>query len=144
VTGVLAWEIHDLGGNLLDSGEAGNLVVNTGLDLLRDCVGGDFHKAPTHLWLGTNATAAAAGDTTATITGPYKKAITARVRGTRNVSFQTFVGSTEGNGVTYNEAGLVTTFNAIDTLFARVAITPIPKTAAVTVTFTWVITVGAV
>ena len=143
IRGVLTYEARDLEGRLVQAGRSKNLVVNSGLNLIRDMVAGDFHKAPSHLWIGTNTTAAAATDTTATITAPYKKIITARTRMDKSVSIQTFIGTSEGNGVTYNEAGMVTTFNGTDTLFARTVITPIVKTASISVTLTWVFTLGA-
>jgi len=130
-------------GQLIRAEKFRNLVVNTGLNLLRDMIGADTRKAPTHLWIGTNATAVAAGDTAATITAPFKKEITARVPASFNISLQTFIGTTEANGVTYKEAGLVNSRGSIDTLFSRVRITDIVKTSSVTVTFTWTITVAA-
>ncbi len=144
VLGVLSWEVRDLSGNLVSSGRSKNLVVNSGLNLIRDMVGGDFYKAPTHLWLGTGSAAVDATDTTSTLTAPYKKAITARTRADKNVAIQTFIGTGEGNGVTYREAGLVNSFDEVSVLFARVLITPIVKTSSVTVTFTWNITLAAV
>jgi len=110
---------------------------------MRDMVAGDVHKAPTEIWLGTNSAAATATDTVGTMTGTYTKIITARAQTTFGISFQVFIGSTEANGVTYNEAGLVTTRNGSNTLFARIKLLPIVKTSSVTVTLTWTITMGA-
>lgn len=145
VVGRLVAEVHDAQtGELLAIHDHKNLVVDEGLNLLRDMLGDDRNKAPNWFYLGTNPTAAAAGDVVATISTPFTKAFTARVRGNKAISFQTYINAAEANGTTWTEAGLVNTFDGTSSLFARVAITPIVKTAAVTVTFTWSITLSAV
>lgn len=144
VLGILTAEIRDAKtGDLLETRVRKNLVVDSGLNLLRDMLGDDRNKAPNYFYLGTNATAAQASDTVSTITSPFTKVFTARVQGNKAITFQTFVTADEANGMTWKEAGLVNTYDGTDTLFARVAITPIVKTAAVTVTFSWSITLSA-
>lgn len=144
VKGRLVAEVRDaLTGALLATHAQDNLVVDEGLNLLRDMLGDDRNKAPNYFYLGTNSTAAAPADTVSTITSPFTKAFTARVRGSKAISFQTYITAAEANGTTWTEAGLVNTYDGTSSLFARVAITPIVKTAAVTVTFTWSITLSA-
>lgn len=144
VEGRLVAEVRDaLTGELLAVHDHKNLVVDEGLNLLRDMLGDDRNKAPNYFYLGTNPLAATASDVVATIVSPFTKMFTARVRGSKAISFQTFVSSAEANGTTWTEAGLVNTYDGASSLFARVAITPIVKTSAVTITFTWSITLSA-
>lgn len=143
--GELKVEVRDAAtGKLKKAYRHKNLVVDAGLNLLRDMLGDDRNCAPNWFYLGTNPAVAAASDTVSTITSPFTKLFTARIRGNKAISFQTFMTTSEGNGVTYNEAGLVNSFDGTDTLFARVAINPIVKTSSITVTFTWSITLSAV
>lgn len=144
VVGHLTVEVRDgATGELLRTDRHKNLVVDEGLNMLRDLLGDAQHIAPNYFYLGTGAGAVTAADTVATITAPFYKAFTARVQGNKAISFQTFVTTTEANGSTWQEAGLVNTYDGTSRLFARVLITPIVKTSSITITFTWSITLAA-
>lgn len=143
ISGQLLVEIKDAkSGKTIQSWIQHNLVVNDGLRLIRDMIGADIHKAPTDIWIGTNDSVPVASDTVNTIQNPFKKAITARVQTSFGVAFQVFISESEANGFTYNEAALVNSRNQTDTLFSRVNLSPnVVKTASVTVTLTWTVTV---
>jgi hypothetical protein len=68
-----------------------------------------------------------------------RKAVTVTVNGNIVTSEVTFLTS-EANGFTYTEAGLYTGPFAAGSLFARKAFSPIVKTAAFEMRFTWLIT----
>lgn len=130
-------------GELLREQRHHNLVVDAGLDLLRDFLDGDAPAAITHFGYGTGTAAVTAGDT-ALDTQTARPAITSKT-GTVSKQWQAtyFLTSTTGNGNTYGEVGL---FNAATggTMFARVKLSPvIVKTSSIAVNFVWTINLGA-
>lgn len=118
-----------------------NLAVNSGLDMLRDFMFGDQPGHPTHGAVGTSGTAAAAGDT-ALGAEVFRDVIASRVKGAQTLTVQFVLGSTHANGETLVEAGL---FNAAagGTMYARVVISPVNKTALLSVLVTWTLSWSA-
>jgi hypothetical protein len=133
-------------GKILATGR--NKVVDVGLELIADMLAG-LPYYPTHIGLGTDATAVAGGDT-ALGAEEYRAPITRRTRLTKSVELQLYVPLADGNGFTYAEAGL---FEAGDPdsppdgparLVARVLLSPtIIKTSSVQITIIWTITLAA-
>ena len=136
--------VHDaVTGELLSEQTQSNLVVDAGLNLIRDFLDGDAPTAITHFGYGTGTNAVTAADT-ALQTQTARATLTSKV-GTVSKQWQAtyYMSSTTGNGNTYGEVGL---FNAASggTMFARVKLSPtIVKTASIAVTFTWTINLGA-
>jgi hypothetical protein len=128
--------------------EARNLVVDDGIGLVRDLLGGTGHR-PSHIGLGTGVTAPAAGDT-AIETEQYRDVITRRDQLAAGIDFQLFLGLNEGNGFTYTEAGLLETGIQNDApgdpaiLVARATFTGVVKNNTVELTLTWTIGIAAV
>lgn len=129
-----------------------NLIVTTGIESIRDLIGGTGFR-PSHIELGTGTTAVAAADGTTyggTVETPvYRDEITRRDDLASGNEFQLFLGLNDGNGVSYTEAGILQTgfqnSAAGDpaTLVARAVFTAVPKTSSVELTLTWTWTLTA-
>ena len=131
--------ITDAHGRLLDQFAQHNLVVTSGLNLLRDLLNNTAPTALTHVALGTGTTAVNTAQT-ALVTEVYRDVITQRTTGTGQLVVTLYLGTTQGNGNTLAEVGL---FNASSsgTMYARVLLaSTIAKTSAIAVTFTWTLT----
>ena len=129
-------------GAVLAEQAAHNLVVNDGLNLIRDLLDGDAVAGITHFAVGTGTAAATAGDT-ALGTEVFRAAVTGRTSNSQQLVVSYYLPSGSANGNTLTEAGL---FNAasVGTMFARVKLaSSIVKTASIAVTFTWTINLGA-
>jgi hypothetical protein len=129
-------------GAVLAVERAHNLVVDDGLDLIRDLLDGDAVAGITHLAVGTGTVAVTAGDT-ALGTEVFRDAVTSRTSYAQQLVVSYYLASGSANGYTLTEAGL---FNAAaaGTMFARVKLaSSIAKTASIAVTFTWTINLGA-
>ena len=126
----------------LDVQRLTNKVVNAGLTQVRDVLHGSAVTFPSHLAVGTGATAVAAGDT-ALGTEVFRDTLTSKTSLTLAERYTYYLGTPDANGNTLAEAGL---FNAgaSGTMFARVVLaSTITKTASISVTFTWTITLSA-
>lgn len=137
-------EVHDaVTGELLHEQTHHNLVVDAGLNLLRDWLDGDAPTPPSHLAVGTGSTAPAAAQT-ALVAEVHRLAITQKI-GTvsKTQTFKTYLPSTAANGSTLAEAALLNAGSG-GTMFARTLITPtIVKTSAIQVTITWDVALAA-
>jgi len=130
-------------GELLHQQEHHNLVVDAGLNLLRDFLDGDAVTGITHFGYGTGTTAPTAAET-ALVAQTARDVLTGKV-GTVSKTWTAtyYMSSSTGNGSTYGEAGLFTAASG-GTMFARVKLNPaIAKTASIAVTFSWSINLGA-
>ena len=131
-------EIRNRQGALLEVRKATNLVVNTGLQLVRDLLGGTGYR-PNQMQAGDGTSA-----TTATMTelenSVVTKDIDRRSQSTYSVEFQTLLETGDGNGYTLSEIG---TFQG-STMLARAIISPsISKTSAIQVTLSHIFTISA-
>jgi hypothetical protein len=130
-------------GELLSEQTQRNLVVNAGLNLIRDFLDGDAPTAPSHFSYGAGTNAVAAGDT-ALQTEVARDTLTSKTgTNAQQQVFTYYLGSATANGNTLGEAGI---FNAASggTMLCRVKLSPtIVKTASIAVTFTWTINLGA-
>jgi hypothetical protein len=116
-----------------------NLVVTTGLNLIRDLLNGDAVAGLTYFAVGTGTTPVASTDTTLAAE-VFRDAVTQTIKGTAELTVKYFLPTTQANGNTLAEAGL---FNAasVGTMFARVVLAAtIVKTSAIEVTFAWDLT----
>ena len=129
-------------GDLLQKQTHHNLVVNAGLNLIRDLLDGDAVNGLTHFAVGTGTAAVLATDTTLG-NEVSREAVTLRTSNAQELVISYYLASGTANSNTLSEAGL---FNAASagTMFARVKLSPtIAKTSAIAVTFTWTINLGA-
>ena len=114
-----------------------NLVVNAGLDMIRDLLFGDVLGGITTFKVGTSNTPAAAGQT-ALVAAVHSDAVTSKTKASQSLIVKYFLASGSANGATLREAGI---FNAGSTMYARVVLaSDIVKTSSISVTFTWTLT----
>lgn len=129
-------------GKLIELHEDHNLVTNVGLNLVRDFLAAGAPQGLGYLAVGAGNNPATPGDTA--LQAEVQRDHFTKIATTQSVLTLTyFLGSAAGNGSTLQEAGL---FNAATagTLFARAVHDAIAKTAGITITYTWQITMGAV
>jgi len=130
--------IRDKDWNLLETRSAKNLVVNCGLQLVRDMLGGTGYRLD-QMQVGTGTSATAPSNTTLG-TSVLTKDIDRRIQLTYGIEFQTLIDIDEANGYTLSEIG---TFQQ-NTMVARALISPtISKTDAIQVTLSHVFTISA-
>lgn len=136
------------GGRILDEIAIHNLVVNSGLDHHRDLIGypssqiPSFAATPSYFAIGTDATAAAAGQT-ALGAEILREEITRRYPGTHAIDFYYYLSTSSGNGNTLTEAGLFS-LPAGGDAWARAIHTAVAKTAAISLSYRWTWTYGAI
>ena len=116
-----------------------NLVVDAGLNILRDRIAGLSTSAVSHMAVGTGVGSVSAANT-ALSSETFRNNITETIATNKVMTFKMYLSSTQANGggtSTLTEIGL---FNAASgpTMFARALLaSSIPKSSLVTVTFTW-------
>lgn len=125
-------------GRLLRLIRSRNLVVNSGLTLVRDFLGGMGFR-PDSIQVGTGTSATTAG-MEALQQSRVTKAIDRRIATGYSMEFQALLLTSEGNGYTLSEIG---TFRG-STMIARALISPaIEKTDLIQVTLGHIFTVAA-
>lgn len=137
--GKLSIVVKDANGNVKDTREVENLVVDTGLDFIASRMGGVSADVMSHMAIGTGTTAAAAGDTDVeTINGSREALDSATVTDNTIV----YVGSFDSRTGAITEAGI---FNAATagTMLCRTVYSPINLTSADSLTVTWTVTISA-
>lgn len=142
--GRLSIDIQDAAtGQLLEHQEYDNLTVTAGRNLIRDFLNGDSVTGLTKFALGTDSTAATAGQTTL-FAEAHRGNITQKTKGTGALTLKYYMSSSAGNGSTYQEAALfgngATEVANSGTMYARAVITALAKTASIAVTWTWELT----
>lgn len=120
-----------------------NLVVDAGLNLIRDRLAGTSSAYVTHLAVGTNAAAVTALQTTLS-TEVFRNVLTQTITSsTKTVQCKLYLAANEANGNTLREIGLFTASTG-GTMYARALLaSPIVKNASTTVTFTWTTNLSA-
>lgn len=123
-------------GELIDTLDDANLVVNESKTIQSSLLGGAAGYAITQMGWGTNGTAPQLTDTA--LTAPYYNAFTSVTYPASNqVQYNFALGVNEANGVSLSEFGLVTTNG---NLFARkVRLAPLLKAADITLSGSWII-----
>jgi len=125
-----------------------NKVVNAGLNLVLDfLIGSGSPLGIEYLAVGTGTTAAAAANTTLQ-TEVYRETVGTKSRVGQAITISTTLGTTEGNGNTFTEAGFFgngasTTPNS-GTLINRATFAGVAKTASNQLTFVWTIVASSV
>lgn len=112
-----------------------NLVVDAGLNMIRDLLADEDVGFLQYFGVGTGSTAAAAGQT-AMAAEVYRAQVTLFERTAKRLTVKFFLGSTAANGSSLREGAI---FNAASagTMFARFVHSAIAKTGSNTVTYIW-------
>jgi hypothetical protein len=114
-----------------------NRMVDTGLEVIKDLIGG-YGFRPDVIKVGTGTTAPTAADT-ALGNAVFSREIDRRIPSTKKVEAQMYIATSEANGNTLAEAGL---FEGA-TLVARALISPvIVKTVSIELTIAHEIELG--
>ena len=133
--------LKDKDGNVKETREVDNLVVNAGLDYIASRMKDASAAAMTHMALGTNSTAAAAGQTALSAQAGSREALDSTTVTSNAV---VYVASFEAGDATGNivEAGL---FNASSggTMLCRTVFGSVAKQADDSMTVTWTVTISA-
>jgi hypothetical protein len=138
--GHLLVELFDAEGKLKDTREVDNLIVTVGKNLITDnLLASPTLGKPTHMAVGTGATAPAAGDTTLG-TESARVALTSK---TRSTNVLTLVGDYAAGTATatLTEAGVFDASSA-GNMSSRATFTGIAKGASDTLKVTWTYTIG--
>ena len=132
-------EIRDaLSGKRLKIIERHNLIVNAGLNLLRDFMNRASPDAVGYFGLGKGTTSVSLTDTDLQ-TPIARYAITIATTGPQSLTFEYDLDASTANGNTLTEAGLFTAASS-GTMYARVVFPGIVKTAGVVFIFIWELT----
>jgi hypothetical protein len=117
-----------------------NLIVTTGKNAITEqLVAAPGKASPSHMAIGTGATAAAAGDTTLQ-TELDRNALTSKTRSTNVLTMVGDWAAGDGTGA-ITEAGVLNAASAGD-LYARATFSAINKAAGDTLSISWTFTIG--
>jgi hypothetical protein len=145
LSGQLNIVLKDKDGNVKDTREVKNLVVNTGLAYIASRMVGTSKSVMSHMALGSGTTAAAAGQTDlVSILGSREALDSTTISGTNDEKV-VYVSSFEAGDATgaVTEAGIFNASTAGDML-CRTVFSVVNKAADDTMTVTWTITLSAV
>jgi hypothetical protein len=144
LSGQLNIVLKDKDGNVKDSREVKNLVVNAGLAYIASRMVGTTKGVMSHMALGSGTTTAAAGQTDlVSILGSREALDSTTITGTNSEKVQ-YVASFEAGDATgaVTEAGIFNASTAGDML-CRTTFSVVNKAADDTMTVTWTITLSA-
>lgn len=144
LSGRLTIVLKDAAGNTKEVRRVKNLVVNTGLGFITSRMVGTTDAVMSHMGLGSDTTAAAAGDTDLGSLLGTRKALDSATRSGPNNESIIYVATFdpgEGTGAV-TEAGI---FNAstAGTMLCRTVFPVVNKQAADTLQITWTLTLSA-
>lgn len=141
VKGDVSIRLYDERGNLKDSRDIKNLVVNTGLTFIASRMIGTSQGVMTHIGLGSGSTAPAAGDTALeSLLGTREILDSSTTPATGVILYKSTFEQGDATGA-ITEAGI---FNASSggTMLCRTTFGTITKSAQDTLEITWQITVA--
>lgn len=141
-------EIRDREGCLIELVKTHNLITNSGLKQIRDLIGYPTIYGtgftPAYIAIGSGNTAPSMAQTSL-VTEVFRNSCNRRVaEGDDKIHYQLFVNTTEANGSgtqLLNEVGLFSV-PVNGSLWARAVHTQITKTASISVTYNWRITLA--
>lgn len=141
VKGRLNIVLKNSAGEVKDTREVDNLVVNTGLAFITSRMGGTSDAVMSHMAIGSGTTAAAAGDTDLESILGSREALDSTTPSTNTIVYVASFEAGEGTGAV-TEAGI---FNAstAGTMLCRTVFSVVNKGADDTMTITWTITLSA-
>jgi hypothetical protein len=139
--GRLSIVLKDEDGNVKDTREVDNLVVNTGLAYIASRMKDATATAMTHMGLGSGSTAAAAGDTDLGSLLGSREALDSTTVTSNAIEYVASFEAGDATGAV-TEAGI---FNAASggTMLCRTVFSVVNKGASDTMTVTWTITISA-
>ena len=144
LSGQLNIVLKDKAGNVKDSREVKNLVVNAGLAYIASRMTGTSKSVMSHMALGSGTTAAAAGQTDlVSVLGSREALDSTTIAGTNNEKV-VYVSSFEAGDATgaVTEAGIFNAASGGDML-CRTVFSVVNKAADDTLSITWTITLSA-
>lgn len=132
-----------LDGPVVERQTVKNLVVDSGLNLIRDRIATTASAYATHLAVGTGSTAVAANQTTL-VTEVFRNLLTQTITSTtKQAQFKLYLAANEANTNTLREIGLFTAASGGTMICRALLASPITKNSSTTVTFTWTLTFSA-
>ena len=139
--GDVALVLKDKDGNIKDSREIHNLVVNAGLTFICSRMAGTSAGVMSHMALGSSTTAAAAGQTDLVSILGSREALDSTSASSNTITYVSSFEAGEGTGAV-TEAGV---FNAASsgTMLCRTVFPVVNKQADDTMSVTWTITLTA-
>lgn len=139
VTGGLKVEVKDKDGNVKDSRELKNLVVTAGLGYIASRMKEATADVMTHMAIGTDNTAAAAGNT-ALGNEAARQALTSTTVSSNTVEYVASFAAGTGTGA-ITEAGVLNAASG-GTMLCRTVFSVVNKGASDSMTITWTITIS--
>ena len=139
VTGGLKVEVKDKDGNVKDSRELKNLVVTAGLGYIASRMKEATATAMSHMAIGTDNTAAAAGNT-ALGNEAARQALTSTTVSSNTVEYVASFAAGTGTGA-ITEAGVLNAASG-GTMLCRTVFSVVNKGASDSMTITWTITIS--
>jgi len=139
--GDVAIVLKDKDGNVKDSREIQNLVVSAGLEFICSRMAGTSAGVMSHMALGSDTTAAAAGQTDLLSILGAREALDSSTASNNTITYVSSFEAGEGTGAV-TEAGV---FNAASsgTMLCRTVFAVVNKAADDTMSVTWTITLTA-
>lgn len=144
VTGKLRVAVHGPDGSLKDEFTTDNLVVNAGLNFIAArMVDAAIPSQMSHMDIGSNSAAPAAGDTTlgTSLLGGTRVALTSSTPSSNTVEYEATFGAGIGTGGV-EEAGIFNEGTTSGTMLCRTTFSVVNKGAADSMTITWTITIS--
>ena len=138
-TGKLTVEIKDKHGNVKDTREVKNLVVDTGLAFIASRMKDATATAMSHMGIGTGTTAAAASDT-ALGTEAARVSLTSTTVTSNAVAYVASFAAGTGTGA-ITEAGILNAASS-GTLLCRTVFSVVNKASSDSMTITWTVTIS--
>ena len=92
------------------------MIVNAGLNLIRDFLNGEAPDPPSHLAVGTGTTAEAAGDTALETEATRVSATVTKTSTDGVIEYRCVIASTVGNGNSLSEVGILNAASGGDLL----------------------------
>ena len=139
VTGGLKVEVKDKDGNVKDTRELKNLVVTAGLGYIASRMKEATATAMSHMAIGTDNTAAAAGNT-ALGNEAARQALTSTTVSSNTVEYVASFAAGTGTGA-ITEAGVLNAASG-GTMLCRTVFSVVNKGASDSMTITWTITIS--
>ena len=138
-TGKLTVEIKDKHGNVKETREVKNLVVDTGLAFIASRMKDATATAMSHMGIGTGNTAAAASDT-ALGTEAARVSLTSTTVTSNAVAYVASFAAGTGTGA-ITEAGILNAGSG-GTLLCRTVFSVVNKASSDSMTITWTVTIS--
>lgn len=130
--------IHDDGTTVI---EQANVVTNVGRNKFAELIAQDTSAFPSHIAIGTGSTAATVTDT-ALGTEVDRNALASDSATTGVITYKAFFSKSEANGNTIAEVGLFDAAASGNMFCRSVLSSTVAKTASVSLSITWTITLA--